>query len=87
MPSTDAAPMHQHVEYRRLGASGLRVSVPILGAMSYGSSKWAPWVFDEDKSIELLKAAWDLAVTTIDTANTYSNGESERIIGKFLKKV
>jgi hypothetical protein len=35
------------VEYRRLGKSGLRVSVPILGAMSLGSSKWLPWVLDE----------------------------------------
>ncbi len=35
----------------------------------------------------LLKAAWDRGVTTIDTANVYSNGESERIIGKFLKQV
>ena len=74
------------VEYRRLGKSGLRVSVPILGAMSFGSSKWLPWVIDEDKAIELLKAAWDRGVTTIDTANMYSNGESERIIGRFIKK-
>jgi len=69
-----------------LGNSGLRVSVPILGAMSFGSDKWAPWVINEDKAIPLLKAAWDRGVTTIDTANVYSNGESERIIGKFLKQ-
>jgi aryl-alcohol dehydrogenase-like predicted oxidoreductase len=37
------------VEYRRLGNSGLRVSVPILGAMSFGSDKWAPWVINEDQ--------------------------------------
>ena len=74
------------VEYRRLGQSGLRVSVPIVGAMSFGSPKWQPWVVDEEKAIPLLKAAWDRGVTTIDTANVYSNGESERIIGRFLKK-
>ncbi|KLO10730.1 Aldo/keto reductase, partial [Schizopora paradoxa] len=74
------------VEYRRLGKSGLRVSVPILGAMSFGSDKWGPWVVNEDKAMPLLKAAWDRGVTTIDTANVYSNGESERIIGKFLKQ-
>ncbi len=39
------------------------------------------------KALPLLKAAWDRGVTTIDTANVYSNGESERIIGKFLKQV
>ena len=74
------------VEYRRLGNSGLRVSVPILGAMSFGSSKWLPWVINEDEALPLLKAAWDRGVTTIDTANVYSNGYSERIIGKFLKQ-
>ena len=74
------------VEYRRLGKSGLRVSVPIVGAMSFGSSEWAPWVINEDKALPLLKAAWDRGVTTIDTANVYSNGESERVIGKFLKQ-
>ena len=36
-------------EYRQLGKSGLRVSVPILGAMSIGSQAWAPWVLEEDK--------------------------------------
>ena len=54
--------------------------------MSFGSSKWQPWVVDEDKAISLLKYAWDRGVTTIDTANMYSNGESERVIGRFLKK-
>jgi aryl-alcohol dehydrogenase-like predicted oxidoreductase len=37
------------VEYRRLGKSGLRVSFPILGCMSFGSSEWQPWIVDEDK--------------------------------------
>ncbi|KAG1890484.1 NADP-dependent oxidoreductase domain-containing protein [Suillus fuscotomentosus] len=79
-------------QYRSLGKSGLKVSVPILGAMSFGTSKWAilnflqPWVLDEEPSIEILKAAWDLGINTIDTANIYSNGESERVIAKFIKK-
>ncbi|OJA13328.1 hypothetical protein AZE42_09285 [Rhizopogon vesiculosus] len=74
------------VEYRTLGKAGLRVSVPILGAMSYGTPKWAPWVLEEEPSLEIMKAAWDLGINTIDTANIYSNGESERLIAKFLKK-
>ncbi|KAG9310942.1 NADP-dependent oxidoreductase domain-containing protein [Chiua virens] len=74
------------VEYRQLGKSGLRVSVPILGAMSFGSPKWSPWVLDEEPSLEIIKAAWDLGVNTIDTANLYSNGESERILAKFIRK-
>lgn len=36
-------------EYRQLGKSGLKVSVPILGAMSFGSQSWQPWVLEEDK--------------------------------------
>ncbi|KZP01287.1 Aldo/keto reductase [Calocera viscosa TUFC12733] len=76
---------HPQVEYRRLGKSGLRVSVPILGAMSFGSDKWMPWVLNEDKALPILKAAWDLGVNTWDTANVYSNGESERMIAKAIK--
>ncbi|KAG1881123.1 NADP-dependent oxidoreductase domain-containing protein [Suillus subluteus] len=74
------------VQYRSLGKSGLKVSVPILGTMSFGTSKWASWVLDEEPSIEIMKAAWDLGVNTIDTANIYSNGESERLIAKFIKQ-
>ncbi|KAG8852954.1 hypothetical protein FRB96_008473 [Tulasnella sp. 330] len=73
------------VRYVRLGKTGLRVSVPILGCMSFGSDKWQSWVINEDKALPLLKAAWDRGVTTLDTANVYSNGESERIIAKFMK--
>ena len=72
--------------YKFLGKSGLRVSVPILGCMSYGSSKWLPWVLDEDKSLPLLKAAYDMGINTWDTADVYSNGQSEVVIGKALKK-
>ncbi|KZT53918.1 Aldo/keto reductase [Calocera cornea HHB12733] len=74
------------VQYVRLGKSGLRVSVPIVGCMSFGSHEWQEWVIDEDKAIELLKAAWDRGVTTLDTANVYSNGASEKIIAKFIMK-
>ncbi|EJU03383.1 Aldo/keto reductase [Dacryopinax primogenitus] len=74
------------VQYVRLGKAGLRVSVPIVGCMSFGSHECQDWVIDEDKAIELLKAAWDRGVTTLDTANVYSNGMSERIIAKFIKK-
>ncbi|RDW71852.1 hypothetical protein BP5796_07886 [Coleophoma crateriformis] len=73
-------------EYVQLGKSGLRVSVPIFGAMSIGHPAWAPWVLDEEKSLPLLKAAYDRGLNTWDTANVYSNGESEKIIGKAIKK-
>lgn len=73
-------------EYKRLGRSGLRVSVPILGAMSFGSRDWQPWVIEEDEALPLLKAAYDKGLNTWDTANVYSNGVSEEIIGKAIKK-
>ena len=47
------------VSYTQLGASGLRVSVPILGAMSFGHTDWQPWVVsDEDEVMKLLKGAY-----------------------------
>jgi len=74
------------VDYVQLGKSGLRVSVPILGAMSIGHPGWADWVIEEDKALPLLKAAYDRGLNTWDTANVYSNGVSEEIIGKAIKK-
>ncbi|KAF2714941.1 aldo-keto reductase [Pleomassaria siparia CBS 279.74] len=74
------------VEYAQLGSSGLRVSVPILGTMGIGSKAWLNWVMEEEQGLELLKAAWDRGLTTWDTANVYSNGLNEEIVGKALKK-
>ncbi|TFK62207.1 Aldo/keto reductase [Pluteus cervinus] len=74
------------VEYRQLGKTGLRVSVPVIGAMSFGSTDWSSWVIEEEKALEVLKAAWDKGINTIDTSNNYSNGVSERIIGNFIQK-
>jgi len=65
MSSSEQAP----VQYVRLGKSGLRISVPVVGCMSFGSSEWSDWVLNEDKALPLLKAAWDRGVTTLDTAN------------------
>lgn len=52
------------VTYTRLGSSGLRVSVPILGAMSFGSKSWADWNVEEDEALPLLKAAYDRGLNT-----------------------
>lgn len=54
-------------EYRQLGKSGLRVSVPILGAMSIGDKRWQEWVIEEDEALPLLKAAYDKGINTWDT--------------------
>ena len=60
------------VEYRRLGNSGLRISVPILGAMSLGNPAWAPWILDEERSLPLLKAAYDRGLNTVRAALSVS---------------
>lgn len=52
-------------EYKPVGHSGLRVSVPIIGCMSIGNPEWAPWVVGADKALPLLKAAWDRGVNTV----------------------
>lgn len=75
------------VSYAQLGKSGLRVSVPILGAMSFGSKEWQDWVVDDESAVmELLKGAYDCGLNTWDTANVYSNGVSEQLIAKAIKK-
>lgn len=73
-------------EYKQLGKCGLRISVPILGAMSFGDPEWQSWVLDEEKSLPLLKAAYDRGLNTWDTADIYSNGASEKIIAEALKE-
>ncbi|KAK9471050.1 NADP-dependent oxidoreductase domain-containing protein [Dipodascopsis tothii] len=73
------------VEYRNMGRSGLKVSVPILGMMSMGDSKWEPWVLDSEDALPILKRAYDLGVTTWDTANAYSNGKSEVLIKEAME--
>ncbi|KAI0777197.1 Aldo/keto reductase [Trametes elegans] len=70
----------------RLGNSGLKVSRIILGCMSYGSPEWKPWVLPEKDSLEHIKYAYDHGITTFDTANAYSNGLSEIIMGKAIKQ-
>ncbi|CAK7212885.1 CSG1/SUR1-like protein [Sporothrix curviconia] len=73
------------MEYARLGQSGLKVSRIILGAMSYGSSEWQDWVLDEAEALPLLKHAYDRGINTWDTADVYSHGRSEEIVGKALR--
>ena len=70
----------------RLGSSGLKVSKVILGCMSYGTPEWQEWVLNEDESLPLLEHAYKAGINTWDTADVYSMGKSEEIVGKALKK-
>ncbi|KAL4937138.1 hypothetical protein BDV06DRAFT_227248 [Aspergillus oleicola] len=74
------------MEYVTLGKSGLKISKVILGAMSYGTSKWQDWVLDEDKALPLIEYAYKRGINTWDTADIYSHGHSESILGRALKK-
>jgi aryl-alcohol dehydrogenase (NADP+) len=74
------------MDYVRLGNTGLKVSRLCLGCMTYGSSKWRSWVLDEEQSLPFFKAAIEKGINFFDTADVYSQGESERVTGKALKE-
>ncbi|RYP33088.1 hypothetical protein DL767_004873 [Monosporascus sp. MG133] len=73
-------------EYRKVGDSGLRVSNPIMGTLGFGDRRWLPWCLEEEEASQLLFAAYTKGITTWDTANAYSNGVSEEIIGRTIKR-
>ena len=75
------------MDYTTLGKTGLKVSRLCLGCMSYGSSKWRDWVLDEEESRPFLKQALDAGINFFDTADMYSNGASEEVTGRALKKL
>ncbi|RQG94091.1 aldo/keto reductase [Natrarchaeobius chitinivorans] len=72
------------MEYTTLGNTGMTVSRICLGCMSFGSSDWREWVLDEAESRPIIERAIDLGINFFDTANMYSNGESERVLGNVL---
>jgi 1-deoxyxylulose-5-phosphate synthase len=75
------------MEYVKLGATGLDVSRICLGCMSYGTPDRGthPWSLDEDQSRPFLRRAVELGVNFFDTANVYSDGTSEEIVGRALR--
>ncbi|RKL48526.1 hypothetical protein BFJ72_g1425 [Fusarium proliferatum] len=73
------------MKYVRVGDSGLKVSRIILGCMSFGDKNWQPWLLDKDEALPVLKYAFDKGINMWDFADTYSNGESERILGAAIK--
>ncbi|KAI0731412.1 Aldo/keto reductase [Earliella scabrosa] len=79
--------MSPKMSYVRLGNSGLKVSKIILGCMSYGSKDWMNWVLPEEEAIKHIKYAYDHGITTFDTADMYSNGLSEVILGNAIRKL
>src|SRR5258706_12460293 len=75
------------MDYVSLGNTGLKVSRLCLGCMSYGTSKWRDWVLDEENAFPFFKQAADSGINFFDTADMYSDGASEEVTGRALKKL
>jgi aryl-alcohol dehydrogenase-like predicted oxidoreductase len=72
------------MEYTTLGSTGMEVSEICLGCMSFGTPDWRDWVLDPEESRPIIERAIELGINFFDTANMYSNGASEEILGDVL---
>jgi 1-deoxyxylulose-5-phosphate synthase len=75
------------MQYMNLGRSGLKVSRICLGTMTFGTNQWRPWVLNEPECRHFFERAWTCGVTFFDTADVYSEGASEEITGRALKRL
>ncbi|HEY4939926.1 MAG TPA: aldo/keto reductase [Rhizomicrobium sp.] len=73
------------METTRLGKTGLKVSRICLGTMTYGSPNWRDWVLGEEEARPFIKKALEAGINFFDSADVYSVGRSEEIVGKALK--
>jgi aryl-alcohol dehydrogenase-like predicted oxidoreductase len=75
------------MEYTRLGMTGLEVSRLCLGCMSYGEPDRGghPWTLSEEQSRPFIRKAIEMGFNFFDTANVYSDGTSEEILGRAIK--
>ena len=73
------------MDYTNLGNSGLKVSRICLGTMTYGAPAWREWVLNEEQSRPFIRRALELGVNYFDSADMYSKGVSEEILGRALK--
>jgi len=72
------------METVNLGRSGLKVTRICLGMMTYGSSQWRKWVLDEEQARPFVQRALEMGINFFDTADIYSNGRSEEILGRAI---
>jgi len=75
------------MEYVRLGHTGLEVSRLCLGCMSYGDPAWREWVLDEKASRPFFERALEGGINFFDTADVYSRGASEEVVGRALREL
>src|SRR5579875_1317323 len=71
------------MQYVRMGTTGTQVSRLCLGCMSFGG--WTDWTLDEEKSLPIVRKAMEAGINFFDTADIYSRGQSEEILGHSLK--
>ena len=77
------------MRYVRLGTTGFEVSAVTLGCMSYGAPDRGnhEWSLSEEQSRPFIQQGLDAGITTFDTANVYSDGSSEEIVGRQIGRV
>ncbi len=75
------------MEYKRLGNTGLWVSRICFGTMSYGLKTWRDWILDEAEAQPFFRQAWELGINFWDTADMYSYGASEEILGRAMSNL
>ena len=73
------------MRYVKLGNTGLRVSQICLGCMTFGTPDWRDWVLDEAASKPIIQRAIELGINFFDTADVYSRGVSEEVVGRIFK--
>ena len=73
------------METVKFGKTGMQVSRLCLGCMTYGSTKWREWVLEEEASRPFIREALERGINFFDTADVYSQGASEEILGRALK--
>src|SRR5512136_2318095 len=73
------------MEHKNLGKCGLKVSRLCLGMMTYGSTKWRNWVLEEEQALPFVRRALEAGINFFDTADAYSLGASEQVLGNTLR--
>ena len=74
------------MKYANLGKSGLKVSRICLGMMTYGSPTWRQWIMSEADGRPIVQRAIELGINFFDTADMYSVGVSEEILGRIIRE-
>jgi aryl-alcohol dehydrogenase (NADP+) len=75
------------VEYVRFGNTGMQVSRLCLGMMSYGSKQWREWILEENEARPFVQRALEAGINFFDTADVYSRGASEEVLGKLVRSL